>query len=112
MPTKTHFNLSQRDVFTQFVHELIGGTIRRNTFMQWELDLLFDLDNIPVRKSARGHILRRYVKAVSQAMTNGALAPPRLRDFYAAEMQRQHAAMLAARGERSPNEHSLAQAAP
>ncbi|MBV8571201.1 MAG: hypothetical protein JO319_11350 [Acidobacteriaceae bacterium] len=110
MPTKTNVTLNQRDAFTQFVHELIGGGIRRNTFTQWELDLLFDLEKLPVRKSARGQILRRYTKAVSQAMTNGAPAPPRLRDFFALEMERQHAEMLAARAEGLSEEHILAHA--
>jgi hypothetical protein len=86
LPTETRENRADWNSFMQFIYELISGPARRNTFTRWELDLLFDLQSAQVRKSARAHMLRRYVKAVSQRNTVGASAPLRLAQFLATEM--------------------------
>lgn len=49
--------------FSQLVQELIGGTVRRHTFTQPELELLLDLQNSRIRKSSKPDLLRRYLRA-------------------------------------------------
>jgi len=82
-----HFSKNDWASFTQFVHELIGSTVRRHTFSQWELDLLVDLQMSSVRKSSRPDLLRRYLKAVHHSLAQAASAPPRLSNFLKAEQQ-------------------------
>jgi hypothetical protein len=72
----------------QLIQDLIGGSVRRHTFTQWELELLLDLQTCRVRKSARPELLRRYVKAVQQQFAQGALGPLRLSTFLDRENQR------------------------
>jgi len=72
----------------RLVHEIIGGSVRRHTFSQWELELLLDLQTCRIRKSARAELLRRYIKAVQQHFSDGALAPLRLSAFLDRENQR------------------------
>ena len=76
---------TQLDSYRQFVYQLIAGNVRQNTFTQWELDLLFDLEKFPVRKSRRAQVLRRYVKATNQHISNGGSSPPRFAEFLQAE---------------------------
>jgi len=72
----------------RLVHEIIGGSVRRHTFSQWELELLLDLQTCRIRKSGRAELLRRYVKAVQQHFSEGAMAPLRLSAFLDRENQR------------------------
>ena len=72
----------------QLVHEIIGGGVRRNTFTQWELELLLDLQTCRIRKGARPEVLRRYLKAVQRHFADGALDPLRLTTFLELEEQR------------------------
>jgi hypothetical protein len=78
--------------FGQLVQELIGGTVRRNTFSQWELELLLDLQTCTLRKTARAEMLRRYLRAVQQQFAAGTTSPLRLSDFIEREYQQRVAA--------------------
>jgi hypothetical protein len=69
--------------FGQLIQELISGAIRRHIFSQWELDLLLDLQLCRLRRTARGNVLRRYLRVVQQQHAQGALKPPRLSLFLA-----------------------------
>lgn len=79
-------NRIQLESFRQFIYQLIAGNVRQNTFTQWELDLLFDLENLRVRKARRVQMLRRYIKAASRQISGGASEPPRLAEFLEREM--------------------------
>ncbi|HEX4771797.1 MAG TPA: hypothetical protein VH351_13245 [Bryobacteraceae bacterium] len=73
----------------QLIQDIIGGSVRRHTFTQWELELLLDLQTCGVRKSARPDLLRRYVKAVQQDFARGSSSGPlRLSAFLEKENQR------------------------
>jgi hypothetical protein len=63
------------------IQELVAGTVRRNLFTRWELDLLLDLQLSRLRKSSRADALRRYLRTVQQAQANGAAEPPRFSTF-------------------------------
>ena len=83
----TRSERSELTSFNQLVQDVIGGTIRRNTFTQWELELLLDLQTCRVRKSARPEVLRRYLKAVQQHFAQGATSPLRFSAFLEREAQ-------------------------
>jgi hypothetical protein len=75
--------------FNQLIHELIGGAVQRNTFTQWELELLLDLQTCRIRKSSRPETLRRYLRAVQQHSAECPDSPPlRLSDFMNRESAR------------------------
>ncbi len=86
MDTKTE--RSELSSLHQLVQDIIGGSARRHTFTQWELELLLDLQLCRVRKSARPEVLRRYLKAVHQHYAKGAMGPLRLSAFLEAENAR------------------------
>ena len=61
----------------------MAGSVRRNRFSQWELDLLLDLQLSRLRKSSRADALRRYLRSVQNAQLRGAHEPPRFSTFLA-----------------------------
>jgi hypothetical protein len=67
--------------FTQLIQELANASVHRNLFTTWELELLLDLQQSRLRKSARGDALRRYLRAVQLSQANGAGQPPRFSTF-------------------------------
>ncbi|HZQ53928.1 MAG TPA: hypothetical protein VFB14_17125 [Bryobacteraceae bacterium] len=87
----TRSERSELTSFNQLVQDVIGGTVRRNTFTQWELELLLDLQTCRIRKSARPEVLRRYLKAVQQHFAQGATSPLRLSAFLEREAQEREA---------------------
>jgi hypothetical protein len=89
--TDTRLESSELTSFNQLVQEMIGGTIRRHTFTQWELELLLDLQTCRIRKSARPEVLRRYLRAVHQHFLEGESTPLRLSVFLASENQNSRA---------------------
>jgi len=83
--------------FSDLVHEVIGGDLRRrHVFSQWELELLLDLQMCRVRKSARCGLLRKYLKAVQQHFAEGATVPPRFSSFVAQEYEERKTAVIPA----------------
>jgi hypothetical protein len=62
--------------FNRLIQELISGVVQRNTFTQWELELLLDLQTSRIRKSSRPEILRRYLRAVQQHFASHPDSPP------------------------------------
>ena len=87
--------------YCQLVQQLALGTVRRNTFSQWEMTLLLDFQMLPVRKSSRPEFLKRYLKAVHRELSVGAVTPPRLFSFYENE-SRSRATKAAAEVEALP----------
>jgi hypothetical protein len=73
--------------FCQLIQQLIAGNVRRNTFTQWEMELLLDLQMVYMRKSSRPEMLRRYLRAVQRQMASGAAAPERFTSFFETESQ-------------------------
>ena len=71
---------------------MIGGAVRRNTFTEWELELLLDLQTFRVRKSARPDLLRRYLKAVHEDLADGASTPLRFASFMERKTRRPYRA--------------------
>jgi hypothetical protein len=74
--------------FCQLIQQLIVNNVRRHTFSQWEMELLLDLQMVPLRKSSRGDTLRRYLKEVQHQMQSGAPSPQRFSKFFENEARR------------------------
>jgi len=67
--------------FNKLLQELVRGTMNRNTFQPWEIEILLDIEACNLRDGVRRETLRRYQKAVTRAMEKGAKAPFRLSEY-------------------------------
>ena len=67
--------------FNRLIQELLRGTMNRNTFRPWEIDILLDIEGCNLRDTGKRDILRRYQKAVQRAMDRGAPAPMKLSEY-------------------------------
>lgn len=79
--------------FNRLIQELMRGSISRNTFQSWEVELLLDIDTCYVREGKRLETLRRYQVSVRRQIERGS---PRIQKFseYLAK-QRRHRPRLA-----------------
>lgn len=67
--------------FNRLIQELIRGTMHRNTFQPWEIEILLDIEACNLRDAVRRETLRRYQKAVQRSMEKGAPVPLRLSQY-------------------------------
>jgi hypothetical protein len=67
--------------FNRLILELLRGTMRRNTFRPWEVELLLDIESCSLRESAKRETLKRYQKAVQKHMEKGAPLPLKLSEY-------------------------------
>jgi len=67
--------------FNRLMAELLRGTINRNCFRPWEIDLLLDIESCDLRDSNRRETLRRYQRAVQRQMENGSVLPMKLSQY-------------------------------
>ena len=67
--------------FNRLMTEMIRGTLNRNTFRPWEIELLLDIESCSVRENNRKEILRRYQKAVQRHMEKGNRLPLKLSEY-------------------------------
>lgn len=67
--------------FHKLVGELMRGSLARNTFQPWEVEILLDVENCQVLPKQRIAILRRYQKAVEKQMDTGPGPPMKLSEF-------------------------------
>jgi hypothetical protein len=80
-------NLDADTVLAQFnrlMSELLRGKLIRNTFRQWEIEILLDIDTCDLRDGQRRETLRRYQRAVQRQMEKGSNRPMRLSEYLAA----------------------------
>ncbi len=70
--------------FNRLIRELLQGRLNRNTFRPWEIELLLDIEDCPLRESSKKDTLRRYQRAVQRSIEDGAAAPMKLSAFLAA----------------------------
>ena len=61
--------------FNRLIGELLRGTISRNGFQPWEIDLLIDIQACQIPARRRGEVLRQYQRAVIRRMET-APGPP------------------------------------
>ena len=67
--------------FNRLMQELIRGTMSRNTFQPWEIEILLDIEACGIREPVKRETLRRYQKAVQRSMEKGAPMPLRLSEY-------------------------------
>jgi hypothetical protein len=67
--------------FNRLMQELIRGSMNRNTFQPWEIDILLDIEACQVLEPVKRETLRRYQKAVQRSMEKGAQMPLRLSEY-------------------------------
>lgn len=67
--------------FNRLVRDLERGTLTRNCFRPWEIDLLLDMDTCELQPSRKWQILRQYQKAVQRQLEKGASRPLKLSEY-------------------------------
>ena len=74
-PVETIDSEARLNRFNRLMQELIRGTMTRNTFQPWEIQILLDIETCQLREPVKRETLRRYQKAVQRAMEKGAPLP-------------------------------------
>jgi hypothetical protein len=77
--------------FNRLVAELLKGSVNRNTFRPWEIEVLLDIEMCNLRDSNKRETLRRYQKANQRHMEKGARLPLKLSEYLEAQRQRREA---------------------
>jgi hypothetical protein len=81
MPVETLDSEAILARFNKLVHDLLRGTMNRNTFQPWEIEILLDIEACNLKDAVGRETLRRYQKAVQRAMEKGAPKPLRLSEY-------------------------------
>ena len=71
--------------FNRLVQELLRGSMNRNTFRPWEIEILLDIEGCDLRDASKRETLRRYQKAVQRHMERGARLPLKLSEYLDAQ---------------------------
>jgi hypothetical protein len=67
--------------FNRLIQELLRGSLNRNTFRRWEIQLLLDIEDCEFKDGNKREILRRYQRAVQRHMEKGARLPFTLSEY-------------------------------
>ena len=67
--------------FRKLVSELMRGSLARNSFQPWEVELLLDIETCELDPRQRKQILRQYQRAVEKQMLVGPGPPMKLSLF-------------------------------
>ncbi|MBV8729328.1 MAG: hypothetical protein JO336_05925 [Acidobacteriia bacterium] len=74
--------------FRRLLADLQRGTISRNDFHPWEVDILLDAAECQLDRRRRADILRQYQRAVEKQMETGPGPPMKLSEFLAIRARR------------------------
>jgi hypothetical protein len=74
--------------FRRLLGELMRGSLRRNAFEPWEIELLLDFEKCALDPRQRLKILRAYQKAVEHQMETGPGPPMKLSEYLHLKMTR------------------------
>ena len=67
--------------FNRLLNELIKGSINRNTFQPWEIELMLDIQACDFGDTPQKEMLKRYQKAVQRSYDKGVKMPMKLSDY-------------------------------
>jgi len=67
--------------FNRLMRELEQGTVNRNCFHPWEIELLLDIDGCQVPSRRKRETLRRYQKAFRRRLERGVSEPLKLSEY-------------------------------
>ena len=76
--------LDGEELLTRFNHlmrEIERGSVNRNCFQPWEVELLVDLDSCNLPGQRKWETLRRYQKAFRRRIERGATTPLKLSEY-------------------------------
>jgi hypothetical protein len=77
-------NIDDDALFSRFhrlMQDVERGECRRNSFEQWEIDILLDLRECACRRPVTRTLLNRYQKAARRLILKGARRPPTLSEY-------------------------------
>lgn len=74
--------------FNRLVQELLRGTLNRNCFRPWEIELLLDIESCNLRESSKRDTLRRYQRAVQRQVDKGSTSLMKLSEFLDSQRSR------------------------
>lgn len=80
--------------FNKLIAELLRGSIGRNTFRPWEIEILLDIESCNLRDGNKKETLRRYQRSVQRQMEKGATSPMKLSEYLGALKAKREAAAL------------------
>lgn len=88
MPFRASFELEREidaetllNQFNRLVQELLRGTMTRNTFRPWEIEILLDIETCQLKDGQKRETMRRYQRAVQRQMEKGVAAPMKLSEY-------------------------------
>lgn len=67
--------------FNRLMRELEQGTVSRNSFHPWEVELLVDMDGCELPSRRKRETLRRYQKAFRRQIERGVPEPLKLSEY-------------------------------
>ncbi len=67
--------------FNRLVQELLRGTMNRNTFRPWEIQILLDIETCQLKDGQKRETMRRYQRAVQRQMEKGVAKPMKLSEY-------------------------------
>ncbi|MBZ5577879.1 MAG: hypothetical protein LAP40_15060 [Acidobacteriia bacterium] len=74
--------------FRRLMAELQSGTINRNNFEPWEIEILLDLESCQVQSRRWTETLRQYEKTVERQLEGGFGPPMKLSEYLALRAQK------------------------
>lgn len=80
--------------FNRLMQELLRGTMNRNTFRPWEIEILLDIESCDLREASKRETLRRYQKAVQKHMDRGARLPLKLSEYLDSQKAKRQVAAI------------------
>ena len=80
--------------FNKLIAELLRGSIGRNTFRPWEIEILLDIETCNLRDGNKKETLRRYQRSVQRQMEKGATSPMKLSEYLGGLKAKREAAAI------------------
>ena len=74
--------------FRRLVRDLQRGTITRNSFESWEVDILLDIVSCQLERGRREETLQHYQRAVERQLETGTVPPMKLSEFLKLQARR------------------------
>ena len=67
--------------FNRLIQELLRGSMKRNCFRPWEIEILLDIESCDIGRSNRRETLRRYQRAVQRQFDRGECLPMKFSEY-------------------------------
>ena len=74
--------------FNRLIRQLLNGSIKRNRFLPWEMELLLDIEACNLPEARWELTLRQYQRGVQRHLAEGAALPMKLSEYLAVKRPR------------------------